>query len=101
HLGFHLSMARATGYLTLEETLKRSSTRVLLTTRWMKNQRIPHPPDFHERLVRSIMTRDAAAADREMQAHLHFASDAIEAARRAPHAPGSLGSGSLGASAAG
>ena len=37
------------------------------SARWIKNQRIPHPPDFHERLVRAIMTRDPAVADREMQ----------------------------------
>jgi DNA-binding GntR family transcriptional regulator len=89
HLDFHLSLARATGYALLEETLKRSSTRVLLTMRWMKNQRIPHPVDFHERLVRAIMTRNPTVADQEMHAHLHFAADAIEAAARAP---GPLGS---------
>lgn len=84
HLDFHLSLARAAGYTSLEETLKRSTTRVLLTTRWIKNQRIPHPVDFHERLIRAIMTRNPAVADQEMHAHLHFAADAIEAASRTP-----------------
>lgn len=84
HLEFHLSLAQATGYVLLEETLKRSSTRVLLTTRWMTNQRIPHPPDFHERLVQSIMSHDPAVADAAMRAHLHFAKDAIAVTNRAP-----------------
>ena len=92
HLDFHLNLARATGFPSLEDTLKRSSTRVLLTTRWIKNQRIPHPPDFHERLVRAIMTRDPAAADREMHAHLHFAKDLIQA----PSEPGRLSLGQPG-----
>ena len=83
HLEFHLGLVRATGYASLEETLKRSSTRVLLTTRWIKSQRVPHPVDFHEQLVRSVMTRDPIKADREMRSHLHYTVDAIEAATRA------------------
>ncbi len=83
HLEFHLGLVRATGYASLEETLKRSSTRVLLTTRWIKSQRVPHPVDFHEQLVRSFMTRDPMKADREMRSHLHYTVDAIEAATRA------------------
>ena len=75
HLEFHLSLARATGFRSLEATLQRSSTRVLLTTRWIKNQKIPHPADFHERLVRAILTRDPAVADREMRGHLNFVPD--------------------------
>jgi GntR family carbon starvation induced transcriptional regulator len=78
HLEFHLKLARSTGYTSLEETLKRTSIRALLTTRWLKNQRIPHPIDFHEQLVRTIMKRDPAAADQKMRDHLHFADDAAE-----------------------
>ena len=62
------------------------------SARWIKNQRIPHPPDFHERLVRAIMTRDPAVADREMHAHLHFAKDLIQA----PSEPGRLSLGQPG-----
>jgi DNA-binding GntR family transcriptional regulator len=80
HLDFHLSLVRATGYASLEETLKRSSTRVLLTTRWIRSQQVPHPADFHEQLVRSIMTRDPVKADQHMLRHLHYTVDAVEAA---------------------
>lgn len=73
HLEFHFKLAGATGYPVLEETLKRSSIRALLTTRWIKNQSIPHPADFHQQLVREIMKRDAPAAERKMSEHLHFA----------------------------
>jgi len=78
HLEFHLQLARATGYAALEETLKRSSMRALLTTRWIKNQRLPHPVDFHEQLIHVIRDRNAALADQKMREHLHFAADAVE-----------------------
>lgn len=72
HLDFHLKLARSTAFVSLEETLKRTSMRALLTTRWLKNQRLPHPKDFHQQLVRAIMKRDAAVADKMMHAHLHY-----------------------------
>jgi DNA-binding GntR family transcriptional regulator len=84
HLEFHLKLARFTSFASLEESLKRTSMRALLTTRWIKNQRLPHPGDFHEQLVRVIMQRDSAAADQKMREHLHFAenrpqnTDAVE-----------------------
>jgi DNA-binding GntR family transcriptional regulator len=71
HLDFHLKLARSTGYSMLEDTLKRSGIRSLLTTRWLNNLRIPHPADFHEQLVRVIMQRNPALADQKMHAHLH------------------------------
>jgi DNA-binding GntR family transcriptional regulator len=73
HLEFHLKLARFTGFVSLEENLKRTSMRALLTTRWLKYQRLPHPSDFHEQLVRAIMQRDPAEADQKMREHLHFA----------------------------
>ncbi|MSU64546.1 MAG: GntR family transcriptional regulator [Opitutus sp.] len=73
HLEFHLKLARATGYEALEETLQRTSMRALLTTRWIANQKIAHPPDFHEQLVLEIMKRDPDRADKKMHEHLHFA----------------------------
>jgi DNA-binding GntR family transcriptional regulator len=72
HLEFHLKLARSTGYASLEETLKWTSMRTLLTTRWLKNQRLPHPEDFHQQLARAIMTRNPAVADETMRAHLHY-----------------------------
>lgn len=72
HLDFHLKLARATRFASLEDTLKRTSIRALLTTRWLKNQRVPHPTDFHQQLVRAIMSRDPVVADRAMTAHLHY-----------------------------
>lgn len=72
HLDFHLKLARATGFVSLEETLKWASMRALLTTRWLKNQRLPHPEDFHQQLVRAMMKRDPAEADEAMRAHLHY-----------------------------
>jgi len=72
HLEFHLKLARSTGLPLLEQTLKRTGVRSLLTSRWLKSQAVPHPPDFHEQLVRAIMTRDSNAADRKMKDHLHF-----------------------------
>ena len=75
HLDFHLKLARSTGYPSLEETLKWTSMRALLTTRWLKNQRLPHPDNFHQQLVRSMMKRDPALADETMRAHLHYANE--------------------------
>lgn len=71
HLEFHLKLVRSTGYTLLEETLKRSGIRSLLTTRWIKNLRNPHPVDFHEQLVRTFMQRDPQLADRKIREHLH------------------------------
>jgi DNA-binding GntR family transcriptional regulator len=72
HLEFHLKLSRATGFSSLEDCLKRTSMWALLTSGWLKNQRLPHPPDFHEQLVRTIMERDPARADEKMREHLHF-----------------------------
>lgn len=72
HLEFHLKLARATGHECLEQTLKRSGVRQLLTSKWLKNQEIPHPPDFHESLVRSFFERDASLAEDTMRKHLHY-----------------------------
>lgn len=72
HLEFHLKLARSTGFPLLEETLKRTSVRALLTTRWLKQQSVPHPADFHEQLVRSMMTGDPLLADQKMYEHLHY-----------------------------
>jgi DNA-binding GntR family transcriptional regulator len=73
HFEFHLKLARATGCAALEDTLKRTGMRALLTTRWISNQRIPHPADFHEQLIRAVMRRNPALADQTMRQHLHFA----------------------------
>ena len=73
HLEFHLKLARTTGFPSLEETLKWASMRALLTTRWLKNQRLPHPEDFHQQLIRSFLKRDGALADETMRAHLYYA----------------------------
>jgi DNA-binding GntR family transcriptional regulator len=75
HLEFHLKMARSTGFKSLENTLKRSSIRSLLTTRWLKRQKLPHPADFHQQLVRVIMLRDPGLADQKMREHLHYGED--------------------------
>ena len=72
HLEFHLKLARATGYVALEEMLQRTSMRALLTTRWIANQKLPHPTDFHQQLVLEIMKRDPGRADQKMREHLHF-----------------------------
>lgn len=77
HLEFHLKLARSTGFSSLEETLKRMGMRALLTTRWLKNQQLPHPEDFHEQLVRVLMQRDPIAADAAMRAHLYYVDDSV------------------------
>jgi DNA-binding GntR family transcriptional regulator len=77
HLEFHLKLARTTGFSSLESNLKRMTMRALLTTRWLKNQQLPHPPDFHEQLVRVLMQRDPLAADSAMRAHLYYVDDQV------------------------
>ena len=81
HLEFHLKMARATGYPSLEKTLLRTGIRALMTSRWLRNQIIPHPVDFHEQLIRSFLLRDRMAADAAIRAHLQFGWPMDEAAR--------------------
>jgi len=83
HLEFHLKLARSTGHSSLEDSLKRSSIRALLTTRWLKQQRAPHPADFHEQLVRAFMSRDPAVADKKMREHLHFGAERMTGAKAA------------------
>ena len=85
HLEFHLKLARTTGFASLEENLKRMSMRALLTTRWLKNLRLPHPEDFHQQLVQAFMRRDVVAADETMRAHLHYADE-----YQAKHAAGAV-----------
>ena len=75
HLEFHLKMARSTGFKSLENTLKRSSIRSLLTTRWLARQKLPHPADFHQQLVRVMMQRNPVLADQKMRDHLHYGED--------------------------
>lgn len=75
HLEFHLKLARSTGFASLEETLKRTAMRALLVNRWLKNQQLPHPEDFHQQLVRALLQHDPAVADRAMRDHLHYADD--------------------------
>jgi DNA-binding GntR family transcriptional regulator len=72
HTEFHLKLARATGFSSLEDTLKRTSMRALLTTKFIENQAVPHPADFHEQLVKALLTRDPAIADKKMHEHLHY-----------------------------
>lgn len=83
HLEFHLKMARATGYSSLEETLRPLGMRSMLVARWIKAQSLHHPADFHEELVRAVMTRDPIVADEKMRAHLHYAEES-KAAKTAP-----------------
>jgi len=78
HLEFHLKLARSTGLPLLEQTLKRTGVRSLLTSRWLRRQTIPHPPDFHEQLARAIMQRDSNVADQKMKEHLHFNDSAVD-----------------------
>ena len=89
HLEFHLKLARSTGFTSLEENLKRMSMRALLTTRWLKNQRLPHPTDFHQQLVRSLQQRDHVVADRTMRDHLYYAIDYRARLAKANGAPDS------------
>ena len=72
HLEFHVKLARSTGFRSLEETLKRTGVRALLTSRWLAYQALPHPPDFHEQLVIAIASRDPFLADAKIRDHLHF-----------------------------
>lgn len=87
HLEFHLKLARSVGFVSLEENLKRSSIRALLTTRWIKNLKFPHPVDFHEQLVRVIMQRNPTAADQKMREHLHYADNYPQAPLVEPATP--------------
>jgi len=72
HLEFHLKMARATGYRSLETTLHRLGMRSLVVARWLRSQQFFHPADFHEQLVEAIQSRNASTADEAMRAHLHY-----------------------------
>ena len=83
HLEFHLKMARATGYSSLEETLRPLGMRSMLVARWIESQSLHHPPDFHEALIRVIQMRDPIAADEKMRAHLHYGEEMKKAARAA------------------
>jgi len=87
HLEFHLKLARSTGYASLEENLKRMGMRALLTTRWLKNLRLPHPADFHQQLVRTMQKRDPIVADRTMFEHLHYAEDYVARQAKIAAAP--------------
>lgn len=91
HLEFHLTLARSTGFTVLEEALKRSGIRSLMTTRWLENLQVPHPANFHEQLVRAFMRRDPVLADKKMHEHLHYgrsiAERDVKPAQRASRPP--------------
>lgn len=72
HFNFHIQMVEAAGFPQLSETLERTGIRSLMTTRWLVNQEQPHPPNFHARLVKTVLKRDPVAADAEILRHLHY-----------------------------
>jgi DNA-binding FadR family transcriptional regulator len=43
---------------------------LLAERKW--NQAVPRPADFHEQLVKALLTRDPAIADKKMHEHLHY-----------------------------
>jgi len=72
HLEFHLNLARATGYASLEETLHRLSVRHLFVVSWVSSALHPFPPEWHQQLVKVLMVGDSNLADEKMKEHVSY-----------------------------
>ena len=72
HLEFHLELARATGYTSLEETLYRVWVRHLFSVSWLSSVLQPVPKDWHQQLVKVIMVGNPDLADEKMRDHVRY-----------------------------
>jgi len=72
HLKFHLNLARATGFKSLEETLYRLWGRHRFVVSWISSVLHPVPADWHQQLVKVIMVGDSNLADEKMREHVTY-----------------------------
>lgn len=70
HLEFHLNLARATGYPSLQETLYRLWVRHIFVVSWVSSVLTPVPADWHQQLVKVLMVGDPKLAGEKMREHV-------------------------------
>lgn len=73
HREFHLQIAVSSGYPVLADELTRVWFRRLMRLNWIKSSRFhPVPKDWHEQLVREMLSRDRDCAEKKMREHVQF-----------------------------
>ncbi len=76
HMAFHAQVARATGYPVLAAELERVWFRRLMRLAWIIQTRYNAvPDDWHEQLVKVILTRDPDKAERKMREHVRYGNE--------------------------
>lgn len=75
----HLRLARAGGSPVLAEGLERIFLRRMMRLNWIKGQIVQSPERWHAQLIDTIASRDVAAAESAMRAHVRFRRDMDEA----------------------
>lgn len=70
HLGFHLALARMSGFPLLEKELRKVWTRRLTWMNWMNASMFSVPQDWHRRLVDAVASGDAQRAEEAARQHV-------------------------------
>lgn len=73
HREFHMLIAVSGGFPVLADELTRVWFRRLMRLNWIKSSRFrPVPRDWHEQLVKEMLTRDPGRAEEKMREHVQF-----------------------------
>ena len=73
HKEFHMMVAQMGGFPVLADELSRVWFRRLIRLNWIKSTRFnPVPADWHEQLVKVLMTKDPDLAEKKMREHVQF-----------------------------
>lgn len=78
HHQFHVALARLTRIQSLIDVIERTGIRRISIFSWTDTRSHPHPKDFHEQLVRVIMTKDPELAERKVRDHLNYGRESLE-----------------------
>ena len=72
HFDFHMKLASHCGSQPIVDALNRVWFRHLMIFNWMNSATFPVPPDWHQVLVRAILTGDPDYADSVMRKHTEY-----------------------------
>lgn len=76
HMAFHAQVARAGGFPVLADELERVWFRRLMRLNWIIQVRYRAVPgDWHEQLMKVLLTRDPDKAERKMREHVRYGND--------------------------
>ena len=72
HFNFHMKLASVCGSQPIADALNRVWYRHLMIFNWMNSAEFPVPPDWHQVLLRAILTGDPDYADSVMRKHIGY-----------------------------